>query len=290
MICADTQTCRDISGQAALLTAVVTARRAFGTVTVLAADPAAVLTTGIFTNQTIANAVTSQGAQLIQAPGPAATSQDWPVLLLGPGTPGSRLRRPREPDGDDAGLMVRMDRAGQRSVRPVPARPGPSACLAAIAAAALGVSEAFGAVRARPGQRRRLPGHHPEPVEPRRPTSKTPARTSPTRPAPGGSSDSATSARPAAWVISWLPYADPADVEITLQDTGRTTPANYSTGVLTPEGSDGVLKTRLVAAALENAGFTTRIIERRADASTCASPRPNATSRSSASTTSPPGA
>jgi len=64
-------------------------------------------------------------------------------------------------------------------------------------------------------------------------------------------------------VISWLPYANPASIEAVLQDTGRTTPANYSTGVLTPEGSDGVPKTRLTAAALENAGLTTRIIERR---------------------------
>lgn len=62
-------------------------------------------------------------------------------------------------------------------------------------------------------------------------------------------------------MISWLPYANPASIEAVLQDTGRTTPANYSTGVLTPEGSDGVPKTRLTAAALENAGLTTRIVD-----------------------------
>ena len=75
-----------------------------------------------------------------------------------------------------------------------------------------------------------------------------------------------------AWVISWLPYADPASIEAVLQDTDRTTPANYSTGVLTSEGSDDVPKTRLTAAALENAGLTTRIIERRAGSDFRAAP------------------
>jgi hypothetical protein len=59
-----------------------------------------------------------------------------------------------------------------------------------------------------------------------------------------------------AWVISWIPYTDPSGIEAVLQDTDDTTPANYSTGVLTPEGSNGVPKTRLTAAALENAGLT----------------------------------
>jgi hypothetical protein len=82
-----------------------------------------------------------------------------------------------------------------------------------------------------------------------------------------------------AWVISWIPYTDPSGIEAVLQDTDDTTPANYSTGVLTPEGSNGVPKTRLTAAALEDAGLTPRIIER----------RPESDSRANATSRSPPG-
>jgi hypothetical protein len=67
------------------------------------------------------------------------------------------------------------------------------------------------------------------------------------------------------WVISWLGYVEPATVEIVVQDVDRTTPANHSTGLLTPAGSTGVRKTRLVAAALDFAGFDTRMVERRLD-------------------------
>lgn len=68
-----------------------------------------------------------------------------------------------------------------------------------------------------------------------------------------------------AWVISHLPYTDPSLVEVTLQDTDRTVVANHSTGVLTPPQSTGVLKTRLVAARLEDGGLRTRILERQLD-------------------------
>jgi hypothetical protein len=66
-------------------------------------------------------------------------------------------------------------------------------------------------------------------------------------------------------VISHLPYVDPTVVEVTVQDTDRTSPANHSTSVLTPPESRGVAKTRLVAARLEDAGLRTRIIERPLD-------------------------
>ena len=267
MICADTRTCRDISGQAALLTAVVTARRAFGTVTVLAADPAAVLTTGIFTNQTIASAVTSQGAQLIQGPGPAATSPDWPVLLIGPATPAPHCGDSTYPTATIRASWSGWTARVTSSILPVLSETRAFCVPAAIAAAALGVSEAFGAIRARPGSDA---GYRDITLNLWNPGGGPAA-------SPGPDLAYAPYAwwlvglghlgQATAWVISWLPYTSPADVEITLQDTGRTTPANYSTGVLTPEESDNVLKTRLVAAVLETAGFTTRLIERCTDAS-----------------------
>jgi hypothetical protein len=78
VICAGTQTCRDTSGQVAILTAVVTARRAFGAVTVHAEDPAAILTTGIFKGQTVATAVASQGARPLPAAAPARQARRGP--------------------------------------------------------------------------------------------------------------------------------------------------------------------------------------------------------------------
>ena len=257
VICADKQTCRDASGQAAILTAVVTARRAFGTVTVHAEDPAAILTAGIFKGRALADAVASQGARLLPAAAPGAAGEAWPVLLLGPGTPvppGKHLTALR---ASWRGWTARVAPAG------LPGETAGTACvLAPIAAAALGVSEAFGAVRSAPGSDA---GYRDIALNLWNPGADHQDNGPDLSHAPAawwlvglGHLGQAS-----AWVISWLPYADPSGIEAVLQDTDRTTPANYSTGVLTPEGSDGVPKTRLVAAALENAGFTTRIIERR---------------------------
>ncbi|TDW19453.1 hypothetical protein [Kribbella kalugense] len=71
-----------------------------------------------------------------------------------------------------------------------------------------------------------------------------------------------------AHAISWLDYAIPAEVDVALQDVQRTVPANHSTGLFTPRGSDGRHKTRLVADALERCGLNTSIIERLMDEST----------------------
>lgn len=65
--------------------------------------------------------------------------------------------------------------------------------------------------------------------------------------------------------MSWLTYADPAQVEIVLQDTQRVVDANHSTGLLTPVKPDPVRKTRLAAAVLERAGYDVVILDRRLD-------------------------
>jgi hypothetical protein len=257
VICADTQTCRDTSGQAAILTAVVTARRAFGTVTVHAEDPAAILTTGIFKSQTVATAVASQGARLLPAAPADGVDEAWPILLLGPGA--------SVPPGKHLAALRASWRGWAARVAParLPGETAGTACvLAAIAAAALGVSEAFGAVRSAPGSDAGyrdiylnlwIPGDGHQDNGPH--LSHAPAA--------WWLVGLGHLGQASAWVISWLAYTDPSGIEAVLQDTDRTTPANYSTGVLTPEGSGGVPKTRLTAAALENAGLTTRIIERR---------------------------
>lgn len=65
------------------------------------------------------------------------------------------------------------------------------------------------------------------------------------------------------WVLSWLDYQEPTQVQVVLQDTDETTLANHSTGLLTTANPNAVLKTRVVAEALDRVGFDTRIIERR---------------------------
>jgi len=72
-----------------------------------------------------------------------------------------------------------------------------------------------------------------------------------------------------AWTISFLPYADPHEVHLLLQDFDTVVEANRSTGLLVlPDTPEGVRKTRLVAAAMERRGLRTTIVERRFDDTT----------------------
>ena len=71
------------------------------------------------------------------------------------------------------------------------------------------------------------------------------------------------------WALGFLPSPNPAQIELTLQDFDRIVPANRSTGLLVHRDTpDGVLKTRLAASAMEQLGYRTRIIERPFDSST----------------------
>lgn len=66
-----------------------------------------------------------------------------------------------------------------------------------------------------------------------------------------------------AWCWRLLPYADRAQCLLFLQDFDRVNSANRTTGVFVHPDSIGDLKTRVVASALEDAGFDTRLVERR---------------------------
>ncbi|MGI5506360.1 hypothetical protein [Lentzea sp. CA-135723] len=70
------------------------------------------------------------------------------------------------------------------------------------------------------------------------------------------------------WGLGMLPYANPAEVVLTLQDTDSVVEANVSTGLLSELGDIGIPKTRVVGRRLEAAGFTTRLIERAFDEDT----------------------
>jgi len=65
------------------------------------------------------------------------------------------------------------------------------------------------------------------------------------------------------WTLGWLPYPKPADLELVLQDTDKISRANLATSLIATETALGQYKTRVLAAALEDRGFRTRLIERR---------------------------
>jgi hypothetical protein len=73
------------------------------------------------------------------------------------------------------------------------------------------------------------------------------------------------------WTLGMLPYSDPGQVKVMLQDYERVVEANESTGLLTTSADRGNHKTRVVAARLEDLGFETVLTERRFDSTT----RPN---------------
>lgn len=66
-----------------------------------------------------------------------------------------------------------------------------------------------------------------------------------------------------AWCWRLLPYANPNECELLLQDFDTVKIANRSTGMLIRAEDVGIMKSRVVAAVLERAGFSTRIVERR---------------------------
>ena len=71
------------------------------------------------------------------------------------------------------------------------------------------------------------------------------------------------------WAIGMLPYPDPCEVQLVLQDFDAVVEANRSTGLLIGKAiRNGTLKTRVAAAAMEGLGFTTRLLERPFDSST----------------------
>ncbi|MDO9223590.1 MAG: hypothetical protein Q7U20_07750 [Caulobacter sp.] len=64
------------------------------------------------------------------------------------------------------------------------------------------------------------------------------------------------------WMLACLPYAEPKDLELVLQDFDLMAESNDSTSVLASLEAVGIRKTRWVAAWLEARGFSTAIEER----------------------------
>jgi hypothetical protein len=68
------------------------------------------------------------------------------------------------------------------------------------------------------------------------------------------------------WALGLLPYADPSQLDLVLQDVDVVTPSTESTSVLTDASMIGLRKTRTMSGWAENRGFSTRIMERMFDA------------------------
>jgi hypothetical protein len=262
IVCADRYASTDPLGQAALLTAVLTGVRAFGTVLVECALEQVTIATGPFRDRRLGDVLVEQGATLsgdIDSVPPV-----WPIVLIGPtSTPSTGTNNRIVLRSTWQGWIARVTPSAAPLIQT-----SPPCVLAAIGAAALAVSEAFGAVLGRPGRDSGF-----------RSISLNLWR-------PGSTEDHGPKLAHApqawwlvglghlgqayAWVISNLQYANP--VEVVLQDTDATVPANHSTGIFTPVGSRGTLKTRMTMSVLEDARFTTRLIERRLDESLRAQP------------------
>ena len=75
------------------------------------------------------------------------------------------------------------------------------------------------------------------------------------------------------WMLAALPYRDPRDVDLVLQDYDRVAQSNDSTSVLTQQQMIGRRKTRAVAEWLERRGFNTILEERRFSQFTHRSPQ-----------------
>ncbi len=65
------------------------------------------------------------------------------------------------------------------------------------------------------------------------------------------------------WALGFLPYIEPSDVQLILQDFDTLVPANDSTSPLTDYSLIDKKKTRAMADWAAQRGFTTRIVERR---------------------------
>ncbi len=256
---ADSSIVSDRAGQAALLTAATTGVRAFGTVTVVLEQDAVVLA-GTFRGRGIVEAIAAEGAAATFEPGDVDAKAPAVVLGLSAAPTIAHVHALRAGwDGWVALVGPADDLTGTDDGN----------VLAATAAGALAIDELFNIMyvddAADAGERiRRLDLWS---MDDTGADTAAPAMTW----APHGwwLVGLGHLGQAYAWVISQLPYENPAQIPIVLQDIGRTSIANHSTGVLTPADSVGIRKTRQAAAALEAAGLTeTVIVERRLDADT----------------------
>jgi hypothetical protein len=240
---------RDSFAQAAAATVVTLAQRASFSVSIEVGDLDAMISSGIGSGQRLPQFLISLGAKIADRPASAAG-----VAIGNVQAPASN-RSPQIQitwDGWVAGVRPIGQRLGER----------PGCVLASIAAAALGVSELF--------------LHHIGHVDASW-RDVTLSLWDPLSPDPASATGTLLTRLPDrlmlvglghlgqafAWCIAHLPYKQD-DGEVWLIDDDCVSAANISTGVLTgliDYSREGVQKTRLVGAILEQVGLKTRLLE-----------------------------
>jgi hypothetical protein len=244
-----------LAGEACFLTALNTAARAFlGGVEVFG-DLEPVLRVPLFEGRTARAVVKELGGAVALDP-----KTDAPTLVLG-----------RAPAGAAAEFCVRMTwDAWCASISPLVADAGLPCVednpLAGVAAAALGVNEAFLHVRGD------LPdaGHRAAGISLWDPLAvadwRAEAHRGPTLrylPSSLWLVGLGHLGQAYGWVLGMLPYPDDGRPHLVLQDFDKATKSNFSTCMLLMADDLGKRKVRLVAQRLEAAGFTTDLVERR---------------------------
>lgn len=258
VIIADHDICGRVTGQAALCTAIATAARAFGTVTVIA-DGDTLISAGPYRGRSIAAFVAAEHASL--AGDMRNVPTHWPTLVIGQVAAELSDGLARRPVVLRIGWNSWTSYVAPSTVpTPVP-NSSPSNVITAICAGAIGVHEAFGTVLARPGSDAGYRSYRLNLWRPGTDMDDGPDLTH--APADWWLIGLGHLGQAHAWVISWLTYTNPSDVSIILQDVDKAVDANHSTGILTPHHPDPIRKTRIVAAALDPLGFDTHIIEQR---------------------------
>lgn len=243
----------DSGCQAAFLTAVALAKRVFLGGVCVECPAMARLAVPLPLGDTLGEAVTRLGGEL-------GDPHHGPPLV----TVGNLPTRRR------AAFHIRTVCAGWRGgILPadaeLPISPGPTMPLAPMLAAALAVNEAFTFVRSRSS------------ASGRRPLGLSLWDPSPTADwTVSGPHEPRLSYLPAhlwalglghlgqafLWALGLLPYPDPSQVSLVLQDFDVITPATESTSILTDAGLVGQKKARAMAAWAERRGFATAIYER----------------------------
>lgn len=243
------------AGQACFLTALNTAARAFLGGAEVFGDLEPVLRVPLFEGRTARTVVNELGGAVAVDP---KTSS--PTLVLG-----------RAPAGPTAEFCVRMTwDAWCASIAPLAADAGlpcvEDNTLAGVAAAALGVNEAFLHVRGD------LPdaGHRAVGISVWNPLAVADWRDEVHRgprlqylPSSLWLVGLGHLGQAYAWALGMLPYPDDGRPHLVLQDFDKAAKSNLSTCMLLTANDLGKRKVRLVAQRLEEAGFTTDLVERR---------------------------
>jgi hypothetical protein len=245
-VVAGADACRDPAWQAAIVTAVNCARRAVhGGVTVALADDAA-FGLPVGRGATLAQMVARYGGTVVKPDGAAPSGM--PTIVFGAATGGGVAVYPHAGQWTAGIATAPVNDTGAASV------------LAAVAAAALAVSESFQRLR---GHVVAADRHFAISLwDPEGGVEGPPVRA---LPAEAWLLGLGHLGQAYAWILAHLPYPVGGERRLVLQDDDRLTRANGATSMLHTEQALGMRKTRLAATVLEGCGFETALVERRFD-------------------------